>query len=396
MTTKRHLAWLRYSTSLNQAHFVKNITFLRYPIGRIFRWVVLYSIKPKQKLLNLSSSHLTLNKKVPTGTIPASTSSICLLAPAQVSNLDNTISRITHLLPQHTLFGFFSRSFLDSRLVILHPTRSSIALNLYRKFLVLITLIPSLLKELIPVLFLISLHPEFRSRTSRLLKTWLLHLFYRTTYSQLLRTIPSPTDLSWFIAFASYGAEDFVYAIRRANCTLTELLHSHIHIDHFGYNTLLHEEPPHTNYLVPNKYIGHPRYSHFFHKGTYISTPQSATQWVDSPFSSDHHILIGQADSIDPILRYLSLHPDQHFIFKPHPRDTSDFISYILTRYNISISYDPVKNLIIQASHIVSPLSSLLLELLDTNTTVTVLSSRHSLKRYLFPTPIPRHFTYEQ
>ena len=131
--------------------------------------------------------------------------------------------------------------------------------------------------------------------------------------------------------FSSYGNEAEILALHNNGIIVDEFLHSHLHIDHFGYNLIFKDRPfsIHTSKLVPNNIFGSIIYKDFFNSTINYSVLHNSLPPVGefNSFNYSGPLVFGQPDAQSKILQYIEdniqFFPNGS-IYKLHPRESID------------------------------------------------------------------------
>ena len=378
---------------LNQ-YINKNILFYPYPIQYIFRYIWLYKEKNKyistlikktknfKKIKKSRFKEFNLKNKL----IDKDDFIILRYCNPQKNKLNNfkkklrTINSLKKVIYLSSIEKKFSTTIL---------LNSKNKIRYYRiskgtYFFLLILSLSEFIFYLPFTLIWLLTKKRYLSLISSCLREWFSFIIKRKIYYRFYKNI---TNKNIFFLFSSYGNEAEIAAIKSSGNNAIEILHSHVHIDHYGYNRYFHNQFK-EDIFTPDKIIGDEKYQHFFKKINYFSSNIFRDNFISrgkikKDLFNKLPLLIGQPDSYNQIEAFLKQSNYKNIIYKPHPRESIEDINYLRKKYNLIIKKSNIEKIILISSTVITPLSSVIFSLIETNKKVIILDNKESILRYL-------------
>lgn len=205
-----------------------------------------------------------------------------------------------------------------------------------------------------------------------------------------------------YFSYSAYGNESEISALNLLGIKVIEIIHAHIHKDHFGYNRYFY------NYFekdifTPNNIIGPKKYKNFFRKPEFYIISENFLNfdldYYNEKFSPEENILIfgsvEESKEIYNFIIYNAIKKYNKIFYLPHPRNSSSFINS-LKKFKVRIFKKNLFNVMDQCNYFLVTSSTMIMYLMKTKKVVYVLSTKKQIARYLSieSEKIPKNFLF--
>lgn len=388
------LAWLRLSRWGLKDYINKKVFLYKYPIQHKFRFIRLYKIKSKFSKKSTQKGNLksksTLKDFFDMHLINEKQSNeVVFLKLANPDNryqfiydeLNKYLSESLQIIPIISNNSFSNLEIFSKYKNFCFKEEE---LSFYKLFKLKIELYAEFFIFSPMVLIWLFKRKRYKGLRKECILNWikfikLRRLFYHYYKIKGIKKI--------YYSYSSYGNESEFAALNSLGIETIEILHSHIHKDHFGYNRYFVESGM-KDIFSPQKIIGPKAYeSYFKNKFVYIISNNFLNfSSFKEKYPKEKNILVfGQPEQNKDILNFIKYKAFKNYkkiYFLPHPRDSYEYINK-LNKYNIIIPKENLNKVMDKCSFFAVGISTMLMHLLETKKTTFILSNKRSFCRYL-------------